>query len=51
MNRVLKVALLSGIAVALAGCSTVRGVLPFGLGQDKEPQATASEGQDRKSVV
>jgi outer membrane protein assembly factor BamB len=50
MNRVLKVALLSGIAVALAGCSTVRGVLPFGLGQDKEPQATASEGQ-RISVL
>jgi outer membrane protein assembly factor BamB len=50
MNRVLKVALLSGIAVALAGCSTVRGALPFGLGQDKEPQATASEGQ-RISVL
>ena len=50
MNRVLKVALLSGIAVTLASCGTVRGLMPFGLGQDKTPQATASEGQ-RVSVL
>ena len=50
MNRVLKVALLSGIAVTLASCSTVRGILPFGLGQTDEPQATATEGQ-RISVL
>jgi len=50
MNRVLKVALLSGLAVTLASCSTVQGMLPFGLGQNNEPQATATEGQ-RISVL
>ncbi len=50
MNRVLKVALLSGLAVTLASCGTVRGLLPFGLGQDSSPQATATEGQ-RISVL
>ena len=32
MNRVLKVALLCGIAVSVASCGTVRNILPFGLG-------------------
>ena len=32
MNRVLKVALLCGLAVTVASCGTVRRVLPFGLG-------------------
>lgn len=50
MNRVLKVALLGGLAVSLASCSTVRDALPFGLGGDKEPRATATEGQ-RISVL
>ena len=50
MNRVLKVALLGGLAVSLASCSTVRGALPFGLGGKKEPQATATAGQ-RISVL
>ena len=50
MNRVLKVALLSGLAVTLASCSTVQGMLPFGLGKNNEPQATATEGQ-RISVL
>lgn len=50
MNRVLKVALLSGIAVTLASCGTVRGLLPFGLGGDSAPQATATAGQ-RVSVL
>jgi len=50
MNRVLKVALLSGIAVTLASCGTVRGLLPFGLGRDSAPQATATAGQ-RVSVL
>ncbi len=50
MNRVLKVALLSGLAVTVASCSTVRQSLPFGLGGSKEPQATATEGQ-RVSVL
>ena len=50
MNRVLKVALVSGVAAAVASCSTVRDALPFGLGGSKEPQATASAGQ-RISVL
>lgn len=50
MNRVLKVALLSGIAVTLASCGTVRGLLPFGLGGGDEPQAVATAGQ-RISVL
>ncbi|RZJ06317.1 MAG: dehydrogenase [Brevundimonas sp.] len=50
MNRVLKVALLGGLAVSLASCSTVRSALPFGLGSSKAPQATATEGQ-RISVL
>lgn len=50
MNRVLKVALLGGLAVSLASCSTVRNALPFGLGGSKEPQATATAGQ-RISVL
>ena len=50
MNRVLKVALLGGLAVSLASCASVRGALPFGLGGKKEPQATATVGQ-RISVL
>jgi len=50
MNRVLKVALLGGLAVSLASCGTVRNALPFGLGGSKEPQATATAGQ-RISVL
>ena len=50
MNRVLKVALLCGVAAAVASCGTVRKALPFGLGGGDEPQATASAGQ-RISVL
>ncbi|NJC42102.1 outer membrane protein assembly factor BamB [Brevundimonas alba] len=50
MNRVLKVALLCGLAVTVASCGTVRKVLPFGLGGRDAPQATATEGQ-RVSVL
>ena len=50
MNRVLKVALLCGVAAAVASCGTVRKVLPFGLGGADTPQATASEGE-RISVL
>jgi len=50
MNRVLKVTLLSGLAATLASCSTVQGLLPFGLGGGDQPQATASAGQ-RISVL
>ena len=50
MNRVLKVALLCGLAVTVASCGTVRSILPFGLGGSDAPQATATEGQ-RISVL
>lgn len=50
MNRVLKVALLCGLAVTVASCGTVRRALPFGLGGADAPQATATEGQ-RVSVL
>jgi len=50
MNRVLKVALLCGLAVTVASCGTVRRALPFGLGGSDAPQATATEGQ-RVSVL
>ena len=45
MNKTLKVALLCGLAMTVASCGTVRNALPFGLGGDKEPAATASEGE------
>ena len=50
MNRVLKVALLCGLAVTVASCGTVRRALPFGLGGADDPVATATEGQ-RISVL
>jgi outer membrane protein assembly factor BamB len=50
MNRVLKVALMCGLAVTVASCGTVRKALPFGLGGKDEPQATASAGE-RISVL
>ncbi len=50
MNRVLKVALLCGLAVTVASCGTIRRALPFGLGGADQPQATATEGQ-RVSVL
>jgi len=50
MNRVLKVALMCGLAVTVASCGTVRNILPFGLGGEDAPQATATEGQ-RISVL
>lgn len=50
MNRVLKVALLCGVAAAVASCGTVRRALPFGLGGPDAPEATATEGQ-RISVL
>ncbi|MFN3559121.1 MAG: PQQ-binding-like beta-propeller repeat protein [Brevundimonas sp.] len=50
MNRVLKVALLCGLAMTVASCGTVRRALPFGLGGRDAPAATATEGQ-RISVL
>jgi outer membrane protein assembly factor BamB len=44
VSRALKTALVVGLAVGLASCATARRVLPFGLGRDNTPQATASEG-------
>ena len=44
MNRVLKVALICGVAVTVASCGTVRRNLPFGLGGKEEAGATASAG-------
>ncbi|GLK49707.1 outer membrane protein assembly factor BamB [Brevundimonas intermedia] len=50
MNRVLKVALICGVAATMASCGTVSRNLPFGLGKKEDPQATASAG-DRISVL
>jgi outer membrane protein assembly factor BamB len=50
MNRVLKVALLCGLALTVASCGSVRRALPFGLGGADQPQATATQGQ-RISVL
>ncbi|MBJ7510110.1 PQQ-like beta-propeller repeat protein [Brevundimonas sp.] len=50
MNRVLKVALICGVAATMASCGAVSRNLPFGLGKKGDPKATASEGQ-RISVL
>ncbi len=50
MTRVFKVALMCGLAITVASCGTVRRALPFGLGGETEPQATATEGE-RISVL
>ena len=50
MTRVLKVALICGVAATMASCGTVRRNLPFGLGDKEEAAATASAGQ-RISVL
>jgi len=50
MNRVLKVALVCGVAATVASCGAVSRNLPFGLGRKDDPQATASAG-DRISVL
>ena len=45
VTRVLKAALVVGLVASLTACAQARRVLPFGLGRDDAPQATASEGQ------
>ncbi len=45
VTRVLKTAIVLGLAASLASCASARRILPFGLGDDNTPQATASEGQ------
>ncbi len=48
--RALKVVAVIGLAATVASCASARRVLPFGLGQDDTPQATASAG-DRVSIL
>ena len=50
MTRVLKLALVCGLAVTAASCQSVRQRLPFGLGGAPAPEAVATEGQ-RVSVL
>ena len=51
MNRVLKVALICGVAATMASCGTVRRNLPFGLGGGKEDVgATASAGRPSLNI-
>jgi len=50
MNRVLKVALICGVAATMASCGTVSRNLPFGLGKKDDAKATASAGE-RISVL
>lgn len=50
MSRVLKLALICGLAASVAACGTVRRSLPFNLGRVEEPRAVASEGE-RISVL
>ena len=50
MSRVLKVAVICGLAVSVAACGTVRKALPFNLGRTDGPQAVASQGE-RISVL
>ena len=45
MNRVLKVALICGVAATMASCGTVSRNLPFGLGKKDDAKATASAGE------
>jgi len=44
VSRTMKTALVLGLAISLASCASARRMLPFGLGQDNTPQATATEG-------
>ncbi|MEQ7155321.1 PQQ-like beta-propeller repeat protein [Brevundimonas aurifodinae] len=50
VTRALKIVAVVGLAAALASCASARRILPFGLGQDDAPQATASAG-DRVSIL
>lgn len=45
VTRVLKTAIVLGLAASLASCASARRILPFGLGDEDTPRATASEGQ------
>ena len=45
VTRVLKTAIVLGLAASLASCASARRILPFGLGDDKSPSATATAGE------
>lgn len=49
-TRLLKTAVVLGLAASLVSCASARRVLPFGLGQDRSPSATASAGE-RMSIL
>ncbi len=49
-TRFLKIAAVVGLAATVASCASARRLVPFGLGQDDAPQATASQG-DRISIL
>lgn len=51
MNRVLKVALICGVAATMASCGTVRRNLPFGLGGGKEDAGAIASAGQRISVL
>jgi outer membrane protein assembly factor BamB len=48
--RAFKIVTVMGLAAALTSCASARRILPFGLGQDDTPQATASAGE-RVSIL
>jgi outer membrane protein assembly factor BamB len=50
VKRAVKILAVVGLAATVASCASARRMLPFGLGQDDTPQATASEG-DRISIL
>lgn len=50
VTRALKIVAVVGLAATVASCASARRILPFGLGQDDTPQATASAG-DRVSIL
>ena len=50
LNRMLKIALVGGVALSVASCAAQRAMLPFGLGGKEENVAVATEGQ-RISVL
>lgn len=50
MNRVAQLALIAGLGLSAAACSTVQRVLPFSLGRSPDAEAVASAGE-RISVI
>jgi outer membrane protein assembly factor BamB len=50
VTRALKIVAVVGLAATVASCGTARRILPFGLGGEDAPQATASQG-DRISIL